>query len=304
MHYHTEAKSMQKQSKSEPLGVSMAKMILVVSFIVFFGVLMGAAGYLAKNKPVGIPISNHNLALAPTLFLTPTPSDVENCNHLYENCNYVYTDKIVNPFTGEKYMIRKDSDAGCGLNGAIICDLVVERNGTIKTIANVYYQTHGDNEKNFAIDMPSGATLVEFTSPSILIIGFGYGDHGGGFESIQEFNLETKKLGKELINYSFLEDYLDDNYPAFLYEISVGSKKLAFVNRTEGYESPYELPYKSTGIFINDNGKIRKINFAIDPSYSLNFDVKANYKNPDLINIEINSKNYKFDFTTEKFISL
>ncbi len=51
MYYHTKEKFMQKQFKSESLGAAMAKMILVVCFIVSLGALFGAVGYLVTNKP-------------------------------------------------------------------------------------------------------------------------------------------------------------------------------------------------------------------------------------------------------------
>ncbi|MBU4337976.1 hypothetical protein KKB43_06050 [Patescibacteria group bacterium] len=45
---------MQKQTKPEPSGAPMAKMILAVAIIVSLGAALGVAGYLAKNKPVKI----------------------------------------------------------------------------------------------------------------------------------------------------------------------------------------------------------------------------------------------------------
>ena len=43
---------MQNQTKPKPSGAPMAKLFLTAAIIVFLGVLFGAVGYLAKNKPI------------------------------------------------------------------------------------------------------------------------------------------------------------------------------------------------------------------------------------------------------------
>lgn len=79
---------MQKKIKSESLVVSTVKTILIVSFIIFFAVLFGAAGYLIKNKPLkdmSLDIkSNKN-----DIFLYPEEIDISKFMHIPE----VYKEK-------------------------------------------------------------------------------------------------------------------------------------------------------------------------------------------------------------------
>ncbi len=78
---------MQNQTNPKPLGESMAKMILVAAMIVSLGVLFGAIGYLAKNKPVKIQ--------QPEVSITPSAED--EIYSIIETEKMVFSD-LNNPF--------------------------------------------------------------------------------------------------------------------------------------------------------------------------------------------------------------
>jgi len=96
-----------------------------------------------------------------------------------------YSDEVINPFTSEVYLIRKESPYGeetyCGINGAAKCDLVKQKqrkDGSETIILSLFNRY--DNE----MEQYSGAYLVKFIDADTLIIGSKFYDHGGGVEKL------------------------------------------------------------------------------------------------------------------------
>lgn len=214
-------------------------------------------------------------------------------NECYQNSGYanIYTDKIINPYTKEEFMIRKDKDGQCGgEEGAKICDLVVRhQNGAVEAVVNLFDIYNNKFYKD-------GAYLIKFTGSDSLIIGFkginyGHCDCNGKNESIKELNVKTKKMADILnyMNFGSMSGYKFD-------EIQTKYGNLIFVSNFVEFSDPR---FSSAGVFLEQSGKISQINFSLLPPYDIDFSLENNYQNPESLNIKINSQNYSFDFNTK-----
>lgn len=220
-------------------------------------------------------------------------------NDRYQNgsfTKFIYTDEVVNPFTGEKFMIKKDKDGQCGGDGgAEICDLIVKhQDGAEETVINLF---DSSKERKYYND---GAYLIKFTTSENLIIGFkgsNYSvcDCGGENKSIKELNVKTKAM-IDVVNYMAFSSMSGREF----YKIQTKFGDLIFVNSF--IEKDPE--FNSKGVFLKQGNEMFEVDSLLAPSYAIDFDPGKNYQNPKSLNIKINSKIYEFDFDTKKFLSI
>lgn len=221
--------------------------------------------------------------------------------HQNKSKRYFYTDEKINPFSGEKFMIRKNKEGECNpRNEDIFCDLVKEtKDGNIEVLFDFFVE------------------IFEFDSPTTFLSlsegGKFEGIHGECFEdtlssSIYRQNIETKE-GAFVIR---TEQEMCREKPYLDYLFIEIEKKGVFIIKSTDMIPVYNLRKKDTGIFYEKytmigekalSDGIQKISFKNNGvPYEIKFDIKENYKNISKIKIEINNINYIFDFDTEKFI--
>ena len=205
-----------------------------------------------------------------------------------------YTNEITNQFTGDKYMVLKDSPKEtCVVNGAIVCELVVERDGKKLVIES------GVFSKNVKTGRSVG-NLIEFVSPEELAMGFGYFDHGGGWSSIALYDVNKDQLSTDVISFIDSQSSSSGNYMSDHYVIETKNGNLFFVNGIPDHNSK-NPQINETGVFLENDGNLTKIDFNIEPPYEIDINLRATYKNPDTVIFSLNSIQYTFDFDTSLF---
>lgn len=214
------------------------------------------------------------------------------------NGQYFYVDETINPGTKDLYFIRKENTEPCGVNGAMLCDLVVRsKEGNERIIANLFFA-----ESHKAINAKQGASLVAFSSPGVLLINFSGGEGAIGQGTIEEYDIKKGKLGRTILSYersigeNGVVKSLEDLKKVNFYEIETDEGNLYFVNKVSS-------KFAAAGVYFEKDGKLTMIQFALSPPYDLQPNIKENfnYRRLKQFFIRMGEKRYVFDFKTGKF---
>jgi hypothetical protein len=267
-----------------------------VQWIVLVIVILAVAGYgiyayisrNTNNANNTNPTVNTNHA-SNTNTLININTAINSSTPITESSDYHFTDRIVNPFDNTVYMIRKSKGEDfCGVNGSAVCDLVEERNGGKYIIADLFF-----TDSTSAGIRLQGAKLVKFQDAKTLIIQYSASDHGGGYESVYSYGIESKQLGKK-VKFTHGESSTCGTYNVDLYTIEKADKVLIFAN-CEGSTN------LKNGVYIQQGSQESPINTNLTQPYNVAFSVLDNYGASSIVKFKANSSDVSFDFSKNQF---
>lgn len=187
-----------------------------------------------------------------------------------------------------------------------------DQNGGWKPLANLFFP----NSNKYCINDPYcyrfdgkngivGAELLKFSAVNMIDIFFGENTADSNFQQVRQYDIDNDKLSAAILYYDWA-----NNQSYF----SIGQQNgiLLFLNDIKSSPVLWGSQIKMPGIYFIDNNqkdspKIKKMLLPGRYDYRdkplIDFDVKKNYENGDVIEFSIKDYGikYSFDFKTKTF---